>query len=150
MCVNLYIRIYNFTWLQRDFDWTLYDDDEYVQLSNDVCLDDDEITMNVSKSSANRSSSSSVRTPWDIADKRMLVAEAKKHGIRPTARKHNMSFSTLRVWMMQDFGDLPGTKKRLSGGGRRLRYIHTYCKMFHIGLCSFHLCSTFSGTYLLF
>ena len=25
-------------------------------------------------------------------------------GICPTARRHNMSFSTLRVWMMQDFG----------------------------------------------
>ena len=118
----------NFTQLQRDFDWTLYDDDdEYVQLSNDVCLDDDvEMIMNISKSSASKSSSSSARTAWDIADKRMLVEEAKKYGIRPTARKHNMSFSTLRVWMMQDFGDLPGTKKRLSGGGRRLRYVRSY------------------------
>ena len=94
------------------------------EVSEEVYLGDDSMTMNVSKSSSK--SSPSVRTPWEIAKKRMLVAEAKQWGIRPTARQHNMSFSTLRVWMMQDFGDLPGTKKRLPGGGRPLRYIHTY------------------------
>ena len=81
------------------------------------------MTTNVSKSSSK--SSPSVHTPWEIAKKRMLVAEAKQWGIRPTARQHNVSSSTLRVWMKQDFGDLPGTRKRLPGGGRPLRYVCT-------------------------
>lgn len=61
------------------------------------------------------------RRPWAISVKRKLVAEARKKGIRPTARNHDVSFSTLREWMKQDFGDLPGNKKRLPGAGRPLR-----------------------------
>ena len=121
----------------------MYDDDEYVQLSNDVCLDDDDMTMNTGKFST-RKGSSSVRMSYDIADKRRLVAEAKKYGIRVTARQHNMSFSTLRVWMMQDFGDLPGTKKRLSGGGRRLRYVCT-CILQYVLYRVLYLISRHSG-----
>ena len=112
-------------WLQGDFDWAPAEGDEEV--SEEVYLDDS-MTTNVSKSSTSTRSSPSVRTPWEIAEKRMLVAEAKQWGIRPTARRHNMSFSTLRVWMMQDFGDLPGTKKRLPGGGRPLRYVDRFIK----------------------
>ena len=99
--------------------------DEDMEMLEEVHLVDN-MTANANKSSTKSStrSSPSVRTPWEIAEKRMLVAEAKQWGVRPTARKHNMSFSTLRVWMMQDFGDLPGTKKRLPGGGRPLRCTH--------------------------
>ena len=61
------------------------------------------------------------RRTWEISEKRQLVAEASQKGIRATARIHNISFSTLRVWTKQDFGDMPGNKKRLPGGGRPLR-----------------------------
>lgn len=96
------------------------DSDEDMGDSEVVYLDNS-IMENVSKLSSK--SSPSVRTSWDVAEKRKLVAEAKQYGIRVTARRHNMSFSTLRVWMRQDFGGLPGTKKRLPGGGRRLKYV---------------------------
>lgn len=62
------------------------------------------------------------RRLWKISEKRRLVAEAHQYGIRATARYHDMAFSTLRVWTKQDFGDMPGDKKRLPGGGRRLKY----------------------------
>ena len=125
-------------WLQKDFDWMPADgDEEDMEVSEEVYLDDS-MTTNVSRSSSK--SSPSVRTPWEIAEKRMLVAEAKQWGIRPTARRHNMSFSTLRVWMMQDFGDLPGTKKRLPGGGRPLRYLYTivHTVKVHVNVCKMY------------
>ena len=51
------------------------------------------------------------------------MAEANKKGIRATSRTHHVAFSTLRVWTKQDFGDMPGSKKRLPGGGRPLRWV---------------------------
>ena len=77
----------------------------------------------VDKSSSNSSLSvHTLGTPWNITEKRMLIAEARQWGIRPTARRRNMSFSTLSNWMLEDFcGDLPGTEKQLVDS-RRLRY----------------------------
>ena len=73
----------------------------------------------VSKTSVK--SSSVRRRSYDIAEKRSLVAEAKEKGIRETAQNHNMSYAALHLWMLKDFSDLPGTKKRLRGAGRPLK-----------------------------
>ena len=61
------------------------------------------------------------RKTWEISEKKQLVAEAIQKGIRATARIHNMSFSTLRVWTKKDFSKVPENKKRLPGAGRPLR-----------------------------
>lgn len=61
------------------------------------------------------------RRSWSIADKKRLAAEAKEKGLRVTAQSHNVSYSTLNVWMFQDFSDISDTKKRLPGGGRPLK-----------------------------
>ena len=58
--------------------------------------------------------------PWELSDNK-LAAEASQRGIRVTARNHNMSFSPMQIWTKQEFGDLPGDKKRLHSGGRRLK-----------------------------
>ena len=83
--------------------------------------DDDSLTAN-----SNNKSLPLVHMQWEIAEKRILVAEAKHFGISLTAQRHDMSPSTLRGWMMQDFGDPLGTKKTLSGGGRPLKYVHMH------------------------
>ena len=74
--------------------------------TSDEVYQDDNITTNVSQLS--NKSTSSIQ---EIAEK--LMAKANQSGIRSKARRRKMSFSTLRVWWMQDFGDLPGAKKRL-------------------------------------
>ena len=83
-----------------------------METSEDVYLQDDSMTTNVSKSSSR--SSPSVRTQWKIAEKRMLVTEAKQLGVCPTARRHNMSSSTLYSWMKQDFGNVSKSSSRSS------------------------------------
>lgn len=60
------------------------------------------------------------RRSWEISEKKEIAAEAIRNGIRATARNYDMSFSTLRVWTRQDFGDMPGNKRRMPGGGRPL------------------------------
>ena len=61
------------------------------------------------------------RRAYNIAEKRSLVAEAREKGVQETARNHNISHAVLYPWMLKDFSDLSGTKKRLPGGGRPLK-----------------------------
>ena len=61
------------------------------------------------------------RSSWDIGHKKRLAAEAKRKGIRATARNHNMSYSVLYSWVIQDYNNLPDTMKRVRGGGRPLK-----------------------------
>ena len=89
------------------------DSNENMELREVVNVDDDSMTENSNNSSNN--SSPMVHKPWTRAEKRMLVAEAMQSGISVTARRHNMSWSTLRGWMMKDFRDLLGTKMSLRG-----------------------------------
>jgi len=63
------------------------------------------------------------RTSWSIGYKKRLAEEAKKNGIRATARNHYIPYSVLSSWVLQDFSDLPNTMKRMPGGGRPLKYV---------------------------
>ena len=101
------IFINHLFWLQKDFGLTLAENKELFEVVN---VDDDSMTGNSNNSSNN--SSPLVCKP---AERRMLVEEAMQSGISVTARRHNMSWSTLRGWMVKNFHDLLGTKKSLRG-----------------------------------
>lgn len=70
---------------------------------------------------ASLKSSSVRRRSWDIAEKRLLVAEAREKGLRATAQNHDVSYSALHTWTLQDFSNTSDTKKRLPGAGRRIK-----------------------------
>ena len=87
-------------WFQGDSDSAPFEGNEDV---GGASMDD--IAMkNVSKS-PNRSSKS-VRRSYEETEKRKLVADAYRWGVRPIARQHNILPTTLRWWMIKELGDV--------------------------------------------
>ena len=57
---------------------------------------------------------------YTVNEKQAIVAEARQHGVRPTAAMYHVSHVTLIGWMKADFGAIQARNKkgaRAAGGG---------------------------------